>query len=134
MEILAVLAVAGVALGVAASWGAFDRIGLARAARLAESHLVRARLHALSSHAPTAVRLAGTRLELSDSAGALVSLVDLAGAGLAGLDSARLRPSLLRFNARGHGSPGSLYLYRGRRGIRVVSNFVGRVRLVPFRI
>ena len=133
IEILAVLAAVGVLVMAAGSWRAIDRFGLTRAARLAESHLVRARLHALASHKPTEVTLSGTWLELAERSGAVLSRIDLAGAGLGGLDSVRMRPATLRFNARGHGSPGSLYLYRGRRGVRVVSNFVGRVRVVPFR-
>lgn len=44
------------------------------------------------------------------------------------LDSVRIRPRTLRFNARGQAAPGSVYLYRGGRGVRLVSNFLGRVR------
>lgn len=133
IEILAALAAVGILVTAAVAWRSIDRFGLTRAARLAESHLVRARLHALTSHEPTEVTLSGTWLELKERSGAVLSRIDLAGAGFGRLDSVRIRPAILRFNARGHGSPGSLYLYRGRRGVRVVSNFVGRVRVVPFR-
>ncbi|MFW6193741.1 MAG: hypothetical protein ACOC83_09675, partial [Gemmatimonadota bacterium] len=68
-----------------------------------------------------------------DTDGELVGTTPLV-AGTFDLDSARLRPSVLRFNARGQASPGSLYLYRKRRGVRVVSNFIGRVRVERFAL
>jgi hypothetical protein len=50
------------------------------------------------------------------------------------LDSIRLRPATLRFNARGQAAPGSVYLYRRDRGVRLVSNFLGRIRQENFRL
>jgi type II secretion system protein H len=50
------------------------------------------------------------------------------GTGDLALDSVRLRPATLRFNARGQAAPGSAYLHRGDRRVRIVCNFVGRVR------
>lgn len=132
VEVLVAIAVAGIVAGVVISGTSVDRFGLARAARLAEAQLVRARLHALASHVPADVTIAGTWLEVAQRGGPTLSRVDLAAHGFGRLDSVRLRPATIRFNARGHGSPGSVYLYRGRRGIRLVSNFVGRVRAVPF--
>ena len=133
-ELLTVIAIVGLAAAMVTSMGALDRWGLSRAARLAESHLVRARLLALSTRDHTLTRAQGTHLVMTDRAGSVLTRVDLAGAGLGRLDSVRVRPTTLRFNARGHGSAGSIYLYRGRRGVRVVSNFVGRARVVPFRV
>ncbi|WP_419163185.1 prepilin-type N-terminal cleavage/methylation domain-containing protein [Candidatus Palauibacter sp.] len=133
VEMLVAICLAGTAAAVVMSRGPLDRLGLSRAARVAESQLVLARLKAVATHAPTEVRLVGTRLEVARRGGRLLSRVELARHGLGRLDSARLRPSTLRFNARGHGSPGSLYLYRGRLGVRLVSNFVGRVRAVPLQ-
>ncbi|WP_419934689.1 prepilin-type N-terminal cleavage/methylation domain-containing protein [Candidatus Palauibacter sp.] len=132
VEVVVAIALAGIATTAVMSRGAFDRFSLTRAARLAESQLVRARLHAVATHARTEVTLAGTRLEVARRGGPLLSHVDLATHGLGRLDSVRLRPATIRFNARGQGSPGSVYLYRGGRGVRLVSNFVGRVRAVPF--
>jgi len=133
IELVLAIALVGIALAVAASsWGVIDRWSLARATRLAESHLTRARLLALASRGKTEVRSNGQWLELWEATGVLIDRIDLGtGSGLA--DSIRLRPAVLRFNSRGHGSPGSLYLYRGRRGMRVISNFLGRVRTIPFR-
>lgn len=133
VEVAVALAVTGLAAAFIISREPLDRFSLTRAARVAESQLTLARLHAIATHAPTAVTLAGTRLEVSRHGGSLLSRVDLGGHALGRLDSVRLQPSTLRFNARGHGSPGSVYLYRGDRGIRLVSNFVGRVRPVPFQ-
>lgn len=133
VEVAVALAVAGLAATFIISRAPLDRLSLTRAARVAESQLTLARLHAVATHVPTAVTLAETRLEVSRSGGALLSRVDLGRHTLGRLDSLRLQPSTLRFNARGHGSPGSVYLYRGERGIRLVSNFVGQVRAVPFQ-
>ena len=133
VEVAVALAVTGLAASFIISRGPLDAFSLTRAARVAESQLALARLHAVATHAPTAVTLAGTRLEVSRRGGSLLSRVDLGGHGLGRLDSVRLQPSTLRFNARGHGSSGSIYLYRGERGIRLVSNFLGRVRAVPFQ-
>lgn len=133
VEVVVALAVAGLAAAFIISREPLDRFSLTRAARVAESQLALARLHAVATHEPTAVTLAGTRLEVSRRGGSVLSRVDLGRRTLGRLDSVRLRPSTLRFNARGHGSPGSVYLYRGDRGIRLVSNFVGRVRPVPFQ-
>ena len=133
VEVAVALAVTGLAATVIISRGPLDGFSLTRAARVAESQLALARLHAVATHAPTAVTLAGTRLEVSRRGGSLLSRVDLGRHALGRIDSVRLQPSTLRFNARGHGSPGSIYLYRGERGIRLVSNFLGRVRAVPFQ-
>jgi hypothetical protein len=45
------------------------------------------------------------------------------------VDSVRVRPATLRFNPRGQAAPGSVYLYRGNRIVRIVSNFLGRLRV-----
>jgi hypothetical protein len=72
--------------------------------------------------------LADRSLGLLDPRDTVLARIRIAGDGLLALDSVRLRPSTLRFNPRGQAAPGSLYLYRGRRGVRLVSNFLGRVR------
>ncbi len=133
VEIVLAVALLGVGLAAATAWGALDRLGLSWSARLAEAQLARARLRAVALRHPVRVALrAGHRLELSDAGGAVISVVDLGGSGLRALDSVRIRPDTIRYNPRGHGAAGSLYLYRGRRGIRLVSNFIGRVRRQSF--
>jgi len=80
------------------------------------------------------VRLAtGGVLETVDRDGAVVDRTRLLDSPL-GVDSARLRPSVMRFNARGQAAPGSLYLYRGRRVVRIVCNFLGRLRVERYEM
>jgi type II secretory pathway pseudopilin PulG len=111
------------------SW--LDGISLDRSAQLAISHLNRARMSAVSRRATLRVRVSGPgEILLLAPDGSRISSTRLAGDGLASLDSIRLRPPTLRYNARGQASAGSLYLYKGRRGVRIVSNFVGRLRMV----
>jgi len=111
------------------SW--LDGISLDRSAQLAISHLNRARMSAVSRRATLRVRVSGPgEILLLAPDGSRISSTRLAGDGLARLDSIRLRPTTLRYNARGQASAGSLYLYKGDRGVRIVSNFVGRLRLV----
>jgi len=111
-----------------------DEWSLARAARLAEGTLTRARLTAIAHRRPLLVRARpGGVLETVDRAGTVLARLDLSASGIRAIDSLRVRPAAVRYNARGHGSAGSIYLYRGRRGIRVVSNFIGRLRRHSFR-
>ena len=135
LELITVLST--LAVLAALTLPAFDvlaRLSLRRSADLAAGHLTRARLEALARRERVEVRLAPkARLMLVDASGRPLSAIDLGGEGLLALDSVRIRPRSIRYNARGQGSPGSLYLYRGRRGVRVVSNFVGRVRRQGFR-
>ena len=44
------------------------------------------------------------------------------------VDSVRVRPSTIRFNSRGHAGAGSIYLWRRGVTVRLVCNFLGRVR------
>jgi prepilin-type N-terminal cleavage/methylation domain-containing protein len=111
-----------------------DSVALEAAGRAAHGHLALARTRALTRRQTLRVRLTqGGALETYDSAGRVVDRTWLSG-DVSRLDSLRLRPRTLRFNGRGQAAPGSLYLYRGPRAIRVVCNFVGRIRTVRFRL
>ncbi len=122
-------ALATVAAAAVPAFDIIDRVSLARSAEIARSHLARARLAALTRRARVEVRLGRSgRLLLLDAGGNRIAEVDVGADGLLALDSLRIRPSTIRYNARGQGSPGSVYLYRGDRGVRLVSNFLGRVR------
>jgi prepilin-type N-terminal cleavage/methylation domain-containing protein len=44
------------------------------------------------------------------------------------VDSVQVRPATIRFNSRGHAGAGSIYLWRRRTTVRLVCNFLGRVR------
>lgn len=134
------LLVATVLLALATAAGAEglrryrDAVALERAADAVRSRLAEARLLGVTRRAVVRLRITGAgALELRGPDGELVGATPLVG-GAFDLDSARLRPSVLRYNARGQASPGSLYLYRERRGIRVVSNFIGRVRVERFAL
>lgn len=132
--LFALLLIAILAGATAHGFEALDRLSLARSADLAHGHLQRARLEALARRERVVVRAGGSgRLLLLDAAGNRLADVDLASEGLLRLDSVRVRPPSIRYNARGQGSPGSVTLYRGRRGVRLVVNFIGRVRRHAFR-
>lgn len=111
-----------------------DAVALERATDAVRGRLAEARMLAVARRGVVELRItSGGTLELRDPAGAVAGVTSLLG-GAFDLDSARLRPRVLRFNARGQAAPGSLYLYREGRGVRVVSNFVGRVRVERFPV
>lgn len=135
LELVIVIAVAGVTL--AAAQPAVGSLRDARALRSA-SDVVRhqlglARRSAVHGREPLLFRRSADRLVLETIDGDVRSAVALTGADGLPVDSVRLRPATFRFNARGQAAPGSVYLYRGRRSIRIVCNFLGRVRVEPTR-
>ncbi|MEJ2311679.1 MAG: hypothetical protein P8Y10_05800 [Gemmatimonadales bacterium] len=102
---------------------------LAGASRVVRGHLVHARTVAVARREVVELTLTPTGdLLLVDSRDSVVRRTPLLGVDGFRLDSASLRPATLRFNARGQAAPGSVYLYGGRFGVRLVMNFVGRVR------
>lgn len=135
IELAIAIALLGLLLALALpSISVLDEWSLARAARLTEGHLTSARLTAIAHRRGLLVRATSAGvLETVDRAGVVVARLDLTASGMRAIDSVRVRPSAVRYNPRGHGSAGSIYLYRGRRGVRVVSNFVGRIRRHSFR-
>jgi len=103
------------------------------ARRVAAGELARARMLAVSRREVVRLRLGDGRLVLTSADGDTLSRTGLFLREF-GLDSARLAPRTLRFNSRGQAAPGSVYLYRGSHGVRLVSNFLGRVRVERFRL
>ncbi len=131
---VALLAI-GFAIAIPVAGRALDAFSLRRSADLARGHLIRARTTAVARREAVRVRLAVDRnLRLEDADGGVLSTTHIHGGALLRLDSVRLRPATLRFNARGQAAPGSIYLYRGKRGVRLVSNFLGRIRRETFRL
>ena len=130
LELTVTLALAGLAVLATAGWlGWRDAARLERAAAVAREELARARGSAAARREVLRLRVDGSgSLVLSDAGGRTLRSTPLR-AGPFGLDSVRLRPATLRFNPRGQGSPGSLYLHRGDRAVRIVINFIGRVRV-----
>lgn len=136
LELLVALALLGLALGAGAEGlrRHRDAVALDRAAASARARLAQARMLGVARRGVVTLRVtAGGALELRDPDGEVAGVTPLVG-GTFGLDSARLRPSVLRFNSRGQAAPGSLYLYREGRGVRLVSNFLGRVRTERFTV
>lgn len=131
IELLIVLVIVGM-LAAGSITGYYrwrESVALAAAERGAHGQLALARTRALARREYLRVRLAtGGVLETVDQDGVVVDRTRLLDSPL-GVDSARLRPSTMRFNARGQAAPGSLYLYRGRRVVRIVCNFLGRLRV-----
>lgn len=130
LSLVAIVTAAGVEghrrlSAAAALHGAADaargQLGLARARAVMRRETVRVRVSAEGD------------LVVLDPGDRVVSRLPL-GRGPLALDSIRVRPATLRFNERGQAAPGSVYLYRGRRGVRLVSNFLGRVRREHFAV
>lgn len=136
LELLIVVAVLGIL--VAGSITGYhrwrDSVALAAAGRGVRGQMALARTRALARRESLRIRLAdGGVLETVDATGMVVDRTRLLDPPL-GVDSVRLRPSTLRFNARGQAAPGSLYLYRGKRVVRIVCNFLGRLRVERYEV
>jgi hypothetical protein len=71
----------------------------------------------------------GRPFELIDPSGRRLARVPVGPGSDLQMDSIRVRPPTLRFNSRGQAAPGSIYLYLGVRTVRIVSNFLGRLRV-----
>lgn len=135
-ELMVGLAVLGLlaAIAVPALRQLRETIALDRAESACRGRLAQARMLAIARRGVVRIRItADGQLTLEDPAGGIVSRTRLLN-GPFRVDSVRLRPSTLRYNGRGQAGPGSLYLYRGKRGVRIVSNFLGRLRVERFRL
>ncbi len=132
IELAIALALTGL-LGVVALSGfraMVDASALATAARVTRDHVQRARAVAIYRRGSVRVReLTPGELWLLDDQDSALAVLSLTGPEAARVDSLRVRPASLRFNSRGQAAPGSIYLYRGRRGVRLVVNFLGRIRV-----
>jgi len=104
-----------------ATWSVRNHLALARSLAIARREKIRVR------------RDESGDLVLLSPSGERVVAAAVGHAGDVPVDSLRVRPSTLHFNARGQAAPGSVYLYRGDRVVRVVSNFLGRLRVESYR-
>lgn len=138
LELLIALALLGLAaVGASAFYGYLRVSALESAARTGRAALARARMEAVQRAGRVRVRRERRdppRLVLRDEDEKVVARFTLGPASGFGLDSAELRRSTLSFNGRGQAAPGSLYLFQGRRGVRLVVNFIGRVRREDFAL
>lgn len=137
-ELLIALALVGlVAVAATAFRDHLRASALESAARAGRAALTRARTEAVYRGGRIRVRRERRdppELVLRDGDEALVARFRLGPVAGGGLDSAVLRRSTLSFNARGQAAPGSLYLYAADRGVRLVVNFVGRLRREDFSV
>lgn len=106
---------------------------LRAAARQVTAHLSLARRLAVGRRETVRVSAAAGELALRAEDGTVIVRLALEGQDALPVDSLRVRPATLRFNARGQAAPGSVYLYRGRRSLRIVCNFLGRLRVEDVR-
>lgn len=139
LELLIAVTAAGL-LAALGAWGVRryrEAVVLEGAARVGRAALVRARMEAIYRGGRVRVRKERSRppeLVLRDGDERPIARFALGPRSGTGLDSAELRRSTLSFNGRGQAAPGSLYLYEGSRGIRLVVNFIGRIRRESFEV
>ena len=105
----------------AATWSVRNHLALARSLAIARREKIRVRLNEAGD------------LALLTPSGERAAAASVGPTADVPVDSLRVRPSTLRFNSRGQAAPGSVYLYRGDRIVRVVSNFLGRLRIESYR-
>jgi len=126
-------------VGTIATFGfsGFSRLRDAQALRSAtwevRQQLSFARRAAISRRETIRFRQIGDRLVLQSPDGRDLMSIALSGVDHLPVDSVQIRPATFRFNARGQAAPGSVYLYRGKRSVRIVCNFLGRLRVEPVR-
>lgn len=106
-----------------------EAAALRAAARQVVAELSLARRLAVNRRETVRFEAAGDDLALTAEDERVLVRLALTGPDALPVDSLRVRPATLRFNARGQAAPGSVYLYRGRRSIRIVCNFLGRLRI-----
>ena len=136
LELLIVLSLVGamVGMGQAAISNLRDARSLVSATQVIRHQLSVARRSAVHGRESVRFRRSADRLVLETSAGEIRSTIALSGPDRLPVDSVQLRPATFRFNARGQAAPGSVYLFKGRRSVRIVCNFLGRIRVEPVRI
>jgi prepilin-type N-terminal cleavage/methylation domain-containing protein len=119
------------ALGWSGLRRARDAAALEGAARSVMRQLTLGRNLAVARRETVRLRAGPTGIGLYAADGSRLSGLDIGPGGELPVDSVDVRPSTIRFNARGHAGAGSIYLWKGSHGIRLVCNFLGRVRREP---
>lgn len=134
-ELLIALAVMSILL--ATGWTGFrqfrEAAALRAAARQVVAQLTLARRLAVDRRETVRFRSGSGEVAVLAPDGRILARIPLGGPDRLPVDSIRVLPSMLRFNLRGQAAPGSVYLYRGRRSIRIVCNFLGRLRVGEVR-
>lgn len=135
-ELLITLTLLGTltALGASGFRSLRDATAMRAATWSVRNHLALARSLAIARREKTRVGLGPAgNLNIVTAAGERMVSLSVGPAGDLSVDSIRIRPRTLRFNARGQAAPGSVYLYRGERVVRIVSNFLGRLRVEAYQ-
>ncbi len=134
-ELLIVLVLAGTiaAFGFSGFAGLREAETLRSATRVVRQQLSLGRRAAVSRRETVRFRKIGDQLVLQASDGSTLKSIALSGVDRLPVDSVLLRPATFRFNARGQAAPGSVYLFRGDRSVRIVCNFLGRLRVEAVR-
>ncbi|MDT8435446.1 MAG: prepilin-type N-terminal cleavage/methylation domain-containing protein [Gemmatimonadota bacterium] len=83
---------------------------------------------AIARREPVRLRAGPAGTELHDPEGNVLVALRLGRGEELPIDSLRVRPAAIRFNERGQAGAGSVYLWKDDRGVRLVCNFLGRVR------
>lgn len=86
------------------------------------------RAMAISRRETVGLRSQARELLLLSSDGSVIARLQIGPGTELPVDSVRVRPTTIRFNSRGHAGAGSIYLWRRGTTVRLVCNFLGRVR------
>ena len=135
-ELLIAVAIAGTltAVGLTGFHSLRQTSRLHAAVRSVRGHLTLARTLALGRREQIRVRLdSSSDLVILDPVGNRLASASVGRGDDLPVDSVRIRPATMRFNARGQAAPGSVYLHLGDRTVRVVCNFLGRLRVESSR-
>lgn len=135
-EILIVLTLVGTlsALTVAGFRGLQDATAMRAAGWVVRNQLSLARSLALGRRESIRVTMvSGYGLAILDGAGRRLGGVTTGPGGDLQVDSVQVRPATLRFNSLGMAAPGSVYLHGRGRIVRIVCNFLGRLRVEVHR-
>lgn len=136
LELLIVLSLMGIVIGASlpSVVNLRDARSLRGATQIVRHELSLARRSAVHGREKFRFRRSDDLLILETTDGEVRSSIALSGPDRLPVDSVQLRPATFRFNARGQAAPGSVYLYRGRRSVRIVCNFLGRIRVEGVRV
>ncbi len=105
-----------------------DAAALQEAANAVTRILNLGRAAAISRRETIGLRVGGGELLLISGDGAVIARLEIGPGAELPVDSVRVRPATIRFNSRGHAGAGSVYLWRRGVTVRLVCNFLGRVR------
>jgi prepilin-type N-terminal cleavage/methylation domain-containing protein len=105
-----------------------DAAALQEAANAVTRVLNLGRTVAISRRETVGLRSQASELLLLSSDGSVIARLQIGPGTELPVDSVRVRPATIRFNSRGHAGAGSIYLWRRGTTVRLVCNFLGRVR------